>query len=139
MPSYVVSPVTLEDIPRLAAIQQAAFADDPVTHAALAAVSKTDYIAWCEHALAHLDAPPGLRAELRCARDPFTGEIGGWARWLAPLRAGEEFTQPTEKTPLPRGINEEVWHAAFKEIVGHHERLMGTRERWSEWTCRADR
>jgi hypothetical protein len=135
MSTFVVSPVTPDDFPRLAEIQEAASIDGPLRRAAFAAVSKEDYTAWFAHGLAHSVAPPGLRTELWCARKPETGEIGGWARWFMSANDGETSTPapPAERTPapLPRGIDTHVWDTGIKEIISHQARIMGTRKNWS--------
>jgi hypothetical protein len=131
MVSYIVTPVTREDFPRLAFIQHTAFADDPMTHAALSDVSKEDGIAWCERMLAVPGGPPGFNSERLCARDPASGEIGGWALWLTPLDPAAAPRPMGERPAPPPGIKEDVWMAMRREIAGHQEQILGNSPRWS--------
>jgi hypothetical protein len=139
MPPYVLSPIATDEAERVGEIQQAAFADDPLTHAALAAVPRAAYIRWCADAFRRPAPPPGHRAEYVAARDSATGEIGGWAWWTIPLQAGEAAPVPAEEVPLPDAIDARVWGEFFAGLTEHKTRLMGDRPRWRACAARARR
>jgi hypothetical protein len=131
-PSFVLSPVTAADLPRLAEIQHDAFGPaDPLARATSANVAPAAHIAWLAHGLAHPDPAPGTRIELVCARDVESGVIGGWARWDIPLGEGEAWAgAATEKAPLPEGMDGALWDEFFGHVTKHKARLMGDRSRW---------
>jgi GNAT superfamily N-acetyltransferase len=132
MSSYTLVSPTASDIPRIATIQQAAFAEDPLTIAALANVSKEDYISWCHQVHSRPDPPPGYKLEFVCAKNTDTGEIAGWAQWAIPLEDGEEWKgdEKREKVPLPKGADKMMWNDFFESIQNHERRIMEGRKHW---------
>jgi hypothetical protein len=132
MPSYTLVSPTASDIPRIATIQQAAFAKGSLTAAALPDVSKEDYISWCEQSHSHPSPPPGYKLEFVCAKNTDTGEIAGWAQWAIPLADGEEWKgdEKREKVPLPKGTNKMVLKEFFESVQNHESRIMEGRKHW---------
>jgi hypothetical protein len=131
MPSFILSPMTAADIPRLAEIQYAAFGEDQITRVCLADVPHADYTAWVAHGLAHPDPPPGQRVEVMCARDAALGEVAGWAQWQVSLAEDEQWAGAAEeKAPMPRGSNAEVFREFMAENARNKERIVGGRKRW---------
>jgi hypothetical protein len=130
MSSFVPSPITPEDLPRLAVIQKTGFAGDVLSLGPLANVSTEDYLRWAENDIGTPGAGPGHRMEMVCAREPQTGKIAGWARWIIPLGEGEAWTPGAEKVPLPKGADAAGFQAMFGGGSANMKRIFGDRKRW---------
>jgi hypothetical protein len=130
MSSFVPSPISSKDLPRLAIIQKAGFAGDMLSLGPLANVSTEDYLRWAENDIGTPGAAPGSRMDIVCARDPQTGEIAGWARWVIPLSEGEEWVPGAEKMPLPKGADEVAFRSYFSGGGANVKRVFGDRKRW---------
>jgi hypothetical protein len=138
MPQPLLASATEADLPRLAEIQRAAFAQDPFLSHVCAGVPEDALHAWRVGVLAAARAPPGHRLALVCARRADTGAILGWAKWLFPdTSAAAVFAaEPLARapTPLPVGVKIDDL-VGFEEDIGAAEKsLMGDRAYWCQST-----
>jgi hypothetical protein len=135
----VLSTPEPSQLARLAEIQAAAFAQDPLTVAGLPGVSHAEHAAWAEQGFLHLRAPPGFRAELICATKKDTGEIVGFAQWAIPLEsdphgslapAPAPGSQPP-RPPFPAKANTQVWKEFIEGVIRCEQEVMGETKHWS--------
>jgi hypothetical protein len=147
MPHYSIEAPTLDSIPRLAAIQQAAFdrVEDPLTRGALLALTDDEIVTWNIAQLTNSTAPRGYKEDFRLARDQDSGEIAGWAKWWIPTTDIEPAARTTsigneqpKEVVVPSAVQHSVWNSFFVELEQAEKDVMGDRKHWSSVSC-ADR
>lgn len=139
MSRYSIEAPTLDDIPRLAAIQQAAFdrVEDPLTRGALLALTDEEIVTWNIAQLTNSTAPRGYKEDFRLARDQDTGEIAGWAKWWIPTTGTEPAifttigTQQPKEVVIPSAVQQSIWSSFFIELDQAEKDVMGDRKHWS--------
>jgi hypothetical protein len=128
---YILKEPEEAQLPRLAEIQKAAFAEDPLVLGALPGVAHEDYIAWVTQNLTRPRPPPGYRMELVCAVKEETGEIVGFAQWAIPTKPGDEPAALGAPVPFPRNGHEHIWQGFFEGVVRIMNEVMGEAKHWS--------
>jgi hypothetical protein len=115
--SVIISIADPSEYDQLGELTALSFAQDPLRLAAFHAVSDAEYAGFMVERLRSLDSelPPATRSFVIHARNPSTGEIVGWAKWLIPCQEGEIIPHSSPSAPviMPGGVDE-IGYAEYR-------------------------